>query len=239
MKEGYYLKDENIVSSGMGFGLGAMLDNVFMENFGLSCALRNVGFNKGVEEGTGGIMPFEVVMGCKYNMALRMPVLSENLFCLDVSVNNYNRTGLRIGSESIISRLSSDLKIFVRLGFRLPAPVENNFISFFYTGLGIKWKDYGLDYGFNFSGLEQGMTHLLTVSYNIGSKEEKTEKPVQEKEKPAQIQPAAGQPAMEKPAVEPPVTVQPAVDKPAEIQPVQEQPVQEQPTTNHPPEKPE
>ena len=169
ISEGYYIGSESITSSGMSFGLGVLVKNLIMDDLDLSCVIKNIGFKSAYENGTKGGVPLELVLGGKYEF-------SEKLFLTsDIALNNYNRTGLRIGGESAFLKLSSDFRAFFRLGLQLPAPVEDHFSSGIFSGIGINWKNYGLDYAFNYTGLETGIIHYVTLKVDIGTRAIKTE----------------------------------------------------------------
>ena len=91
INEGYYIGGESITSSGMSFGLGALVKNFIMDDLDLSCVIKNIGFKSDYENGTKGGVPLEFVLGGKYKFSKRLFLTS------DIALNNYNRTGLRIG----------------------------------------------------------------------------------------------------------------------------------------------
>ncbi len=85
----------------------------------------------------------------------------------DIAINNYNRTGIKIGGESVLAGMPMDLQAYIRLGLQLPAPIEGYFTSSLFTGLGIKWQNYGIDYAFNYAGADLGAINYLTLGMDI------------------------------------------------------------------------
>ena len=170
IREGYYIEDESITSGGMGFGAGVLTKELFIKNLNLSGVIKNIGFKSDYENGTEGGMPLEFIIGGKYRFLFIEPLLSvmKKIFVTtDISINNYNRTGIRIGSEGVFSELPADLNAFLRLGLQLPAPIEDHFYSGIFSGVGIKWQNYGLDYAFNYSGLKKGIIHYMTFKIDL------------------------------------------------------------------------
>ena len=169
IKEGYYIDDESMTSGGTGLGIGVLTESLLIKDMGLSCVIKNIGFKSDYNDGTEGSMPFEMVLGSKYHIGFASPAMyMKGLFLTsDIAVNNYSRTGIKIGGESVLAGMPMDLQAYIRLGLQLPAPIEGYFTSGLFTGLGIKWQNYGLDYAFNYAGADLGAINYLTLGIDI------------------------------------------------------------------------
>jgi len=166
IQEEYTVENEDISSSGIGFGIGALAENIIIGNVGLSCVLKNYGFKGEYENGAEGSVPFDITFGGKYDFG-SIVFMKKIVLCSDISINDYKRTGLKIGGEGQLSALPGGFNAAFRTGFQLPWPVEGHFISGLFTGLGVTWQNYGLDYAFTYTGLVMGTIHYLTLKLNM------------------------------------------------------------------------
>ena len=168
--ESYYIGSECITSSGLGLGIGALTEGLLIRNLALSLVVKNIGFKNSYENGTESNLPVEIVVGGKYNIQYVKPflyIIKGLIVSTDMVLNQYEQSGLRIGSEINIAELPTDINGYFRFGFKIPSPVKGHFLSGMNTGLGIKWKNYGLDYAFNYSGDEIGFIHYITLGMNF------------------------------------------------------------------------
>lgn len=166
VKESYYIGNEDITSSGLGIGVGTLTEGLLIKDLTLSLVVKNIGFKNNYENGTESNLPVEMVVGGKYEINYIKPMvyfMKGLIISTDVVLNQYEQSGLRIGTEINIAELPTDINGYLRFGFKIPCPVKEHFLSGMNTGVGIKWKNYGLDYSFNYSGDEIGFINYITL----------------------------------------------------------------------------
>jgi len=170
VREGYYIGDEGITSGGIGISGGILTKELFRKDLDLSFVIKNLGFKSEYEGGTESGIPFEIVLGGRYRLEYIKPVIyfvkGLNIGT-DIVINNYGHSGVRAGCEGDIAGMPMGIKGYARLGLQVPSPVEGHFFSGVNTGIGLRWKEYGIDYAFNYSGASIGFVHYITLSMDL------------------------------------------------------------------------
>lgn len=170
IKEAYYIGSEGITSSGLALCIGVLTEGLLIRNLALSLVVKNIGFKNSYENGTESNLPVEMVFGGKYEINYIKPMvyfIKGIIMSTDIVFNQYEQSGLRIGSEIDIAELPTDINGYLRFGIKIPGPVKGHFLSGMNTGLGIKWKNYCLDYAFNYSGDEIGFINYITLGMDF------------------------------------------------------------------------
>ena len=169
LHDSYTVNQEELLSSGFGISLGVIKDNIFIDDLALSLVAKNFGLKGDYENGTKGSMPYEITAGSSYNLNIDRVLEAIKTITIngDVSINGYQRSGFRLGTETKFKGLPSNLNVFFRLGIQLPALIKNNFISGLFTGTGIKWNNYSFDYAFTYAGEDLGTINFLTLSVDM------------------------------------------------------------------------
>lgn len=159
-------KNESLSAAGFGIDLGARFYPP-IKGLAVGTSISNAGTRLKLDQ-----LSFSLPLLWRLGAGYRMNAVGA---AIDIIISNSDKLSTGFGFEYWIAKI-----LGLRLGYKLGSNVDG--VSGLRTGLGIKYRGFGIDYAFAPYG-SLGMTHRVSVAYGLEpvAKSSRVKKPIRKK----------------------------------------------------------